>query len=689
MTPKDLDKKIEEANKPVTTDEETVLSNLAGHLETLWERAKQAKIDVERRILDIKRTMKGEYSQERLAAIKQLYGESYIPVFMMLTPTKVNTAVAWLKKIMIQPNEESWDVQPTPKPELPAEVIEELKGRLKLSMLQYLAVAYEQQGIPFTPETAQQIISDVDASDTEIMELLDKEIRKRAKEAAQKMKQKIADQFAEGGWQEAFEDVIPDIVEMTGILKGPVINKKASLKTELNPITGKWDPLVVEEILPNYERRSPLNIYPGPDSCDIDDGYLFDLVSMTPKQVTELIGLEGFNEEAVRTVIQQYRAGGLKLWTGIESERALVEDKNTSLIYQGEKIDCLNFWGTAPGYMLQDWGMSTEDVPDRDLEYDICAWKIGPYIIKAMINPHPLGKKPYAKTSFIEVADSFWGRGIPHLLKDIQNIVNAIARALVNNVGIASGPLVEMDSDRVAAGTSPALWPWKVVWSTTDQMKATPAVRYYMPKLISDSLINLFEFFLKLADEWSFIPRYAHGDQSVGGAGKTASGLSMLMSSSARGIESITKNVDKLISTTVNRTHEHNLIYESHDIRLMGDMKIVSKGVASIIAKEQMAVRRGEFMDKTMNDIDMAIIGLPGRKELLKEAAKGLDMDVDRIIQDEDRLDEIMKQRLITGGGVQGGGANPPGAEVLNSAGQSKGSEQANLTQNQKGTKVG
>ena len=49
--------------------------------------------------------------------------------------------------------------------------------------------------------------------------------------------------------------------------------------------------------------------------------------------------------------------------------------------------------------------------------------------------------------------------------------------------------------------------------------------------------MGIYEKFATLADEYTGIPRYMTGDASVGGAGRTASGMSMLMSNAGKSIK--------------------------------------------------------------------------------------------------------------------------------------------------------
>ena len=50
------------------------------------------------------------------------------------------------------------------------------------------------------------------------------------------------------------------------------------------------------------------------------------------------------------------------------------------------------------------------------------------------------------------------------------------------------------------------------------------------------------------------------------------------------------------------------------------------------ITKEAAQVRRNEFLAATGNPIDMQIIGLEGRAELLREASKALNINPDKVV---------------------------------------------------------
>jgi hypothetical protein len=167
----------------------------------------------------------------------------------------------------------------------------------------------------------------------------------------------------------------------------------------------------------------------------------------------------------------------------------------------------------------------------------------------------------------------------------------------------------------LAPGENPdRIWPWRVWKVTRDMMASGKAIEFYQPQLHGNELIQIYNTFSKIADEHCGIPAYAHGDPQVGGAGNTASGLSMLMGQSARGIKGVMKTFDQnIIEPSIEAQYYDN--YELDDaLEYIGDVKIVAKGSASLLAKEQKALRLTEFARTTANPIDFQITGVQGRR---------------------------------------------------------------------------
>jgi hypothetical protein len=65
---------------------------------------------------------------------------------------------------------------------------------------------------------------------------------------------------------------------------------------------------------------------------------------------------------------------------------------------------------------------------------------------------------------------------------------------------------------------------------------------------------------------------------------------------------------------------------------------------------ESLQLRRNEFLTSTNNPTDQQIVGMEGRAEVLREVAKGLDIDVSRVIPSRAMLQNMQAQNQAAGG---------------------------------------
>jgi hypothetical protein len=190
------------------------------------------------------------------------------------------------------------------------------------------------------------------------------------------------------------------------------------------------------------------------------------------------------------------------------------------------------------------------------------------------------------------------------------------------------------------------MYPWKTwQFQNSDYQDASQPLTFFQPQSNAQELMAVFDKFHAMADEYSGIPRYMTGEHAPG-AGRTASGLSMLISNASKSIKSVISAVDHhVISPLLVRLYQHNLRY-SQDPDLIGDINIVAKGAMSLVAKESAAVRRNELLALVLqNPVAQQIIGLPGTAELLRENAKLLDINVDKIVPPREQIEAMLAQQ--------------------------------------------
>jgi len=617
-----------------------LVKSLASYVRNCWTEARKAKEQtVESRMFKAVRSRRGEYDPDVLTKIRETGGSE---IYMMLTSNKCRAAASWLRDVLMnQGSEKPWTIRPTPVPTLPPNIIEEMRQ----DAIQQLAKVIEVTGQALPPMQLRKFLN-------ELRESYMYNLQEEAKFQVRQMEGKMEDQLCEGGFMKAMDQFIDDITTFPcAFIKGPVVRRKPTMKWNPNA-QGGYQLVIEDDLVLEWERVDPFMIYPSPASTGIDDGYLIERHKLRQTDLEELIGVEGYDDAAIRQVLEDYGRGGLQEWLIVDSTKAQAEGRSTTAVMNNSEhlIDALQFWGTVSGQVLRDWGMSDAEVPDIAKQYYCECWLIGQYVIKASLNYHPLGKKPYYKASYEDIPGTFWGNSTYDLIKDCQDMVNSSARALANNMGIASGPQMYVNVDRVPAGEDITnLYPWKIHQVTSDPMGSSAApIGFFQPNSNAQELMAVYEKFSVLADEYSGIPRYMTGSAPAGGAGRTASGMSMLMTNANKSMKQVVSNIDTNVMTPLlERQYFYNMKY-SQDPELKGDVTIVARGANSIIAKESAQVRRNEFLMATANPIDMGIMGIEGRATLLRENAKQLDMNADDIVppREKFRVDQQIQQMM-------------------------------------------
>jgi len=605
---------------------------LLSYVKSCWNPARIAKKPIENIMLRALRQRNGEYEADKLGQIKSQGGSQ---VYMMITEVKCRGAESWLRDILLDTGTPPWDLKPTPIPDLAPDQMEEIKNLFA----QKVIADMQAKGVAPTVEEM-----------AELEEIVSQDFRfavlQEAQNRADKMKLKINDQFAQGGWADAFNEFVTDMVTYPcAFVKGPVVRRQRILGYSKAP-DGTTIVEGTERLGPEYERVNPFNMYPEPGITHMNEGYVFEHHPMSRSQLSDLIDVPGYDSEAIREVL---KLGNGQSWINEDTKLQEEEQERKYYAYESptENFDALEFWGKVSGAMLLEWGLTDEEVPDSAKEYDANVWVVGNYVIKALLNYDPLGEKPYVKTSFIKAPGAFWGKGIPEIIEDLQNVCNAAARSLVNNMGLASGPQVEVNLERIPPNEDiTQLHPWKIWQVTNDPLgSSAPAVRFSQPDSRANELMGVYDRFSKLADDHSGIPSYVTGDLNVSGAGRTASGLSMLMGSAGKGIRQIVMYIDNdIVRPIVQRQFIYNMRYDE-DESIKGDVEVLARGAINLATKETLNVRRVEFLNATANPIDVEIVGKDGRAALLREVAKGLQMPVDDIIPSREKNAQQAKSK--------------------------------------------
>lgn len=622
-----------------------VISQLGAHIRSSFTMAVSSKSTVMDRMMRCLRRRQGIYEADVAELIAQQGGTN---IYMMLTDVKCCALESWLKDVMIPPGQRPYKIEPTPVPDIPPEYTERAT---RAFWSDYLSRVAEQAGLwpeQITPQMLNE--DDVRQAIEKFRDELLKQIRAQAKTDADQIEEQVDDELVEGKWYEALNEFIEDFATYpTAFLEGPLYRRRQVLQWQPVMGTGLRVVQVVEKIVKEYERLDPYDVYPAPGARSIQDGDLCVRKRFTRRDLDALRGVEGYDKDAIDQVLKEY-ASGYREFVAYDTEIADLHGRPQEWTDPEGHIDGIKFFGSVQGFKLREWGMSIEQIPDPFREYPIIAYLVGSYVIGARLNPHPLGRRTIYSASFRHKNGSIWGRALPETMADCQDVCNSAARAMCNNAAMSSGPQVWQYVDMIPQeNRRTEMFPWKIWEFSSERIRGQgmKPMDFFQPTLIVNELLSLYKHFFDQASEVTGVPAYVYGNDKIGGAGSTASGLSMLMNAAAKGLRNAASQIDRGIICPSVEEHWLVVMLTRPDLA-RGDCRIKARASDYLIQQEQLQMRRMEFIDRVQSSpAALQIVGIDGLSELYREAAKTLKMDPEKIVPRREDMIQTMVQQAV------------------------------------------
>jgi hypothetical protein len=619
------------------------------------------------RLVEAMRVFSGEYDPQKLSEIKQFGGSQ---IYARIIATKCRGATSLLRDIYLN-TEKPWGLKATPDPTLPDDVMADVMGLVQMEVQ-----AAMQQGQQPDPQQMKDRL-------TQLMGAAKQAALKKARLEAEISFRKVDDLLVEGKFYDAMAQFLVDLPLFPfACIKGPTVRIVPQVTWKNGQATSVDTPKMF------WNRVSPFDIWWTPGVSNIADADVIERTRLTRADLNQLIGLPGYNDAAILEVLRWYGQSGYVEAGASTSDtpRAQMESREDPRMNQSGLIDMLEFHGYVQGSILLDYGFSPQQVSEPMKDYFIDAYKIGRYIIKVQLSPSLRKRAPYYVTSFEKVPGTVVGNALPDILSDIQDAANAALRSLVNNMSIASGPQVVVNDDRLADNEDgDDLYPWKRWHTVTDPLgnNQQKPVDFFSPDSHAQELLGVYEKFTQIADELSAIPRYITGSERLGGAGRTASGLAMLMGNAAKILQTVAANIDNdVIEPSITELYDMVMLTDQTGM-LRGDESIQVLGVNVAMQRETQRQRQLEFLQITGNPIDMQITGVKGRAAVLRSVSEGIGLDGEEIVPPDDVLAAQQKAQALQaqmqppapqkGSAASGGGVSSPQAPQTNVVGPTPG----------------
>lgn len=611
----------------------TFADDLAAYVQRAFRMAHQHRCatGIQDEMLRSVRAYKSMYDPEDMDLL-----ENPNEIYMSVTNLKCRALQSWLLDIIAQAEDKPWTLEPTPVPELPT--------RLEDIVINRLTLEFERGGFD---EDVRDIAADAKSIALEHANDI-------AKEAVEGMEMLISDQLQEGGWRSAFADFVVDLsIFPSAILKGPTMGFEEGLHWRNGrPVTDK-------EVRLHTGRVNPFDVFPAPNATTTQNGtFICHVDRATQCDLFDMIGLHGFDEVAIRQIISAYPDGATSWLPLYQSMIDCVQKTDHDANSPDQEYHVLVYYGKVPGALMHEHGITDVDIHSMvECEIRVCAGRV----IRAITNPYPLGRRPLHSAEVQSEPGSFWGRSLPSLLRDVQRVANASARALVKNMGFSSGPITEYDADRlVHEDDINELTPYRMFAVKTDPFGSnTPAFRFSKIDNISTRLLEVYEKFRREADDVSGIPAYALGNPQTSGAGRTLGGLSLLMGNAAKGVKRILSNVDKGVIEPIVEMHYHlNLIY-SDDETVKADAGVITRGAAGLLQRELSQARAVEVLQLLTPYAANGLVPPEAVIIVLRDVVKSLGYNADELVADPQAAQRLALAAAQVQAGGGGGLPNP------------------------------
>lgn len=632
VPPAELERQIQQrANDQAaaqTATQQTQYPELAGYVKAQFEifrNHRNTNAGWSNRMLAALRTFNGQYDPTKLIEIVKWGGSQ---VFARLIAQKCRAASSLLRDIYLG-EDVPWSLDPPEEPDIPPDILQEIDKLIATEGQQV-----QQMGLP--PPTPEDLWQRKEA----LMESAEEAAKKKAMKQARYAQDKIQDMLRQGGFYHALAEFIVDLpIFPFAVIKGPVVKVMPKVDWSSGAALVQQTPMLT------WNRVSPFDVWFTPGVADIANANVIEKLRLTRAELNDLLDLPGYNTQEIRAVLDEYGRGGLyDNWDTTDAERSVLESRENPAWNRSAMISMMEFNGNVQGRILQDYGLA---VPDELRDYHVQVWVIGSHVIKAHLSPSPRQRHPYFITSFEKVPGTPVGNGLTDLLADLQEAANATLRALINNLSISSGPQVVINDDMLSPEENGEdMYPWKRWHTRNDPVgnNAKQPISFFMPQNNSQALIQCLQEFTSIADDVSAIPKYV-GGQAGSGAGRTASGLAMLMGNASKILQTVSANIDRdVIEESLLQLFDLLMLTDRSGM-LTGQEKVSVTGVSVAIQRETLRQRQIEFLTATNNPTDMKIMGIGGRATVLRSVSSTIGIQGEQVVPSDNEIEKMERQQ--------------------------------------------
>lgn len=527
-------------------------------------------------------------------------------VFPNITRPYCDMAAARIADMLMPTDDRPFEIENTPVPDL----ISLAKGEPTRAVIQQANTIF-----PNNPEQAQNFIqANVDKA---------KDVLAEAVKKASLAQDRVDDWLTECKYQAENRRVIEDSARLgTGVLKGPVPEKKKFTAFVNGELVRK------EKINPASKRIDPWNCFPDP-ACgeNIHNGsYFWERDFLTKRQLRELRNMPGYIAEQVDRCLRE------------GPYQATAEYKPTPET-ESEKKGRYEVWyyhGIAEREDLQAAGVELDEEQD-EVFVPAMVVMVNNHVIKAALNPLDSGEFPYDVMVWQRRSGHWAGIGVARQIRTPQRMVTAATRNLMDNAGLAAGPMLVFLQGVVSADGTLGLGPRKIFYlaqdadAVDDARKAVGAIKVDM--LVSE-LMEIINLGLRFAEDVTGMPMIMQGQ--LGKAPDTVGGMEMLFNAASSVLRRLARLYDDMITDPhIGRYYTWLLQYGEDEEK--GDYCIRARGSSALVERSIQSQELAVVIQLSQNPVN----GIDPRKAV-DEFLKSRHFNPENFHFDDEQWEQIV-----------------------------------------------
>jgi hypothetical protein len=433
--------------------------------------------------------------------------------------------------------------------------------------------------------------------------------------AAKKMEKKIHDQLDSSNASKKMRTAAFECALFgTGIMKGPfAVDKEYPHWDE----EGAYKPRI--KTLPSIDAVSIWNFYPDPDANNMDEAeHCIQRHKLSRSQMRALKKRPFFRNNAINMAIK-YGEQYTKLWW----EQVMEDDSQSTTV---ERFQVLEFWGYVDREILEEYKVDIPKELRKADELNVNIWICNGEVLRLVMNPFTPQIIPYYAVPYEVNPYSFFGIGLAENMDDTQTLMNGFMRMAVDNAALSGNLLIEVDEDNLVPGQDLTVYPGKVF----RRSGGAPGQAIFGTSFpnVSNENMQMFDKARVLADESTGLPSFSHGQTGVSGVGRTASGISMLMSAANGSVRTVIKNVDDYLLDPMGKAMFAFNMQFDHDPEIKGDLEVKARGTSSLMANEVRSQRLMQFLGVVQNP---ALAPFAKMDYIIRQIAESMDLDPDKV----------------------------------------------------------